>query len=121
MKQAGHERRTEPRLELLEYAIVTPIGKDEAFRSIISDVSLGGLQVRSKCQLEEGIECTLQIGRLAEQPLEVKATLVYSRPIADSDLFASGFRINPANNEEKRAWGDFVHQSFEKMKDHIAS
>src|SRR5690606_21249063 len=111
MKQAGHERRTEPRLELLEYAIVTPNGRNEAFRSIISDVSLGGLQVRSKCQLEEGIECRLQIGRLAETPLDVQATLVYSRPIADSDLFASGFRINPATNEEKKAWAEFVHHS----------
>lgn len=121
MKQAGHERRTEPRLELLEYAIVKPLDSDEAFRSIISDVSLGGLQVRSKSRLQEGMECQLQIGRLADQPLHVNATLVYSRPIADSDLFASGFRINPQNSEEKRSWAEFVHQSFEKMRDHIAS
>jgi hypothetical protein len=115
------ERRIQQRLDLLEYALIlTPEG-DGVLRSIVSDVSIGGLQLRSRAHIPSGYRTTIQIGQLNADPLKVTAIAVYSRRIEGTDLFATGFRVTPESAVEKSSWGRFVHETFRRQMDQMAS
>ncbi len=110
--QTKSENRRDNRFELLDYAIASRLGHSN-IRSVVVDVSLGGLQVRSRSQFETSEVCTLSIGRGQLSPLQVHAEVRYSVPIEDSDLFATGFRIVPESVGERIEWVDYVHAVFQ--------
>jgi hypothetical protein len=115
------DRRTQERLDLLEYALIfTPEG-DGVLRSIVSDVSIGGLQLRCRAHIPSGFRTLIQVGRLGEEPMKVTAVAVYSRRIEGTDLFATGFRVTPDSAGEKSSWGRFVHETFRRQADQLAS
>ncbi|MCW5936860.1 MAG: PilZ domain-containing protein [Fimbriimonadaceae bacterium] len=113
------DQRRHARFELLEYAIVRQQGKLEPVRSVIIDVSLGGLQVRSRNKFAVGEIFTLQIGRMTEEPLVVQAEARYCIPIEDSDLFATGFKCLPTTGGERMEWVDYVHAIFQRQGEQL--
>lgn len=118
----SQERRSSTRLELLEYAIITKPEKaaSPASRSVVTDVSLGGLQVRSRDKFESGCCCRLNIGRLMDSPLEIDAEVRYCKEIPDSGLYSTGFRVLPASPDQRSGWADFVHAVFVLRKDDLS-
>ena len=68
-----NDRRRHARFELLDYAIVTKDGDEESTRSVIVDISLGGLQLRSRQPFESGASYSLQIGRGETDPIIIIA------------------------------------------------
>lgn len=117
----GHQsdgRRFE-RFELLDYAMVNPAGGGEPFRSVIVDIGLGGLQLRSKLQLPVGETCELEIGRQNAEPLVIQGEVRYSRVSDESGLYSSGFKFLPKTHEERAAIAEYVHSVFVRQGDHI--
>jgi hypothetical protein len=117
----GNERRDSERFALFEYAIVRLGAQSIRLRSVVVDVSLGGLQVRSREEFESGIKCILCVGRIGMEPMEIGAEVRYSRPIEGSDLVSTGFRIIPSSDIEKEQWARFVQNSLKHSGESLAS
>ena len=100
------------RFDILDYAMVSCPKHPEAFRSVIIDIGLGGLQLRSKDPLPVGEICTLQIGQGSREPLEMKGEVRYSNVTDDSGLYSSGFKFLPSSHEERAAIAEYVHSVF---------
>lgn len=111
------DQRRHARFELLDYALLHGDAKNqhEPDRAVVVDVSLGGLQIRSKAKFTDGEVYRLSVGRVEGDPLEVTAEVRYSIPVEDSDLCATGFKIKPENNDQRIAWVDYVHGVFQSQ------
>ena len=112
------DKREHARFELLEYVLLDGPKGDTASqprRAVIVDVSLGGLQIRSRSSFEEGAVAQLTIGQADKEPVTVIAEVRYSIPVEDSDLFATGFRVRPENKEQRIEWVDYVHTIFQSQ------
>jgi len=105
------DTRQHARFELLEYAIIVDRKTQESIRSVIIDVSLGGLQVRSRHLFHAGTDCILNIGRADSDPLVVEAEARYCVQIDGTDLYATGFRCMPTEAQRVQ-WVDYVHAIF---------
>lgn len=112
------DRRTASRFQMLEYAVIDP-GVQPLIRSVVTDVSLGGLQVRSRHQFSSGIKISLKIGRGEAQPVALMAEVRYSTPIDESDLFSTGLRVHAATPEERIQWAEYVHAIFQAKGDEL--
>ncbi len=117
----GQERREQERFALFEYAIVKVGDAQIRLRSVVVDVSLGGLQVRSREEFAAGLRCRLIVGRMNGEPMEISAEVRYSKPIPDSDLMSTGFRIVPVSDEEKEVWARYVQQALKYQGEQLAS
>ncbi len=116
--QSGQDRREHSRLVLLEYARIKAAnesGQHEEASSVLVDVSLGGLQVRSRKQYEQGSIVSVTIGRGDIKPIELNAEVRYSLPIAKSDLFATGLKFRDNSREQTEDWVNFVHAIFKEQ------
>ncbi len=106
------DRRKHARFELMDYAIITKDGDTNTTRSVIVDISLGGLQVRSKVPFEDGAKYKLEIGRGNATPVSIHAESLHSKAIEESDLFSTGFRLTPTTALERIEWVEYVHCVF---------
>lgn len=111
--QGISDQRRHARFELLDYALVRRGGETEQLRSVVVDVSLGGLQMRSREKFEAGESVTLTIGRGTDDPITVNCDVRYCVPLEESDLFATGFRFVPRSTGERIEWVDYVHAVFQ--------
>ena len=107
------------RFELLEYAMIINKDSNVSTRSVIIDVSLGGLQVRSRHKFPIGASYMLNIGRAEAEPLVVEAEARYCIQIEDTDLYATGFRCLPATTSQRMQWVDYVHAIFQSQGEHL--
>ena len=105
--------RKHARFELLEYAVIQDVETNQSIRSVVTDVSLGGLQIRSRHQFEPGRDYTLQIGRMSSEPLVVSAEARYCIHIEDTDLYATGFKCQLSSTADRIDWVDYVHGIFQ--------
>lgn len=107
------DRRRHSRFELLDYAIMTKPDTAESIRSVIVDISLGGLQVRSREPFESGAKYAIVVGRGDDKdPITIHAEARHSKPIEDTDLFSTGFRLTPDSAIERIEWVEYVHAIF---------
>lgn len=113
------DKRQHARFDLLEYALVQKGATTETVRSVVIDVSLGGLQVRSRYQFDSGATYDLRIGRVSEEPLTVQAEVRYCIPIDGTDLYATGFRCIPADTKQRTDWVDYVHAVFQSQGEYL--
>lgn len=104
-------RREHQRFSLLEFARLK-IGDVEETSSVLVDISLGGLQVRSRNQYPAGATVAVSIGRGDIEPITVQAEIRYSLPIKKSDLYATGLRIVGNGDDLTRKWVTYVHEIF---------
>lgn len=111
--QQPNDHRRDHRFELMDYAVATRPNHEGSFRSVVVDISLGGLQVRSRTEFVPGEICSLSIGRGNQPPLQIHGEVRYSQAIEDSDLFATGFRLLPESMGERIEWVDYVHNVFQ--------
>ena len=110
------DKREYARFELLEYVLLGGAAvksSSQPERAVVVDVSLGGLQIRSRSTFEEGALLQLTVGRAGNDPVFVVAEVRYSIPVEDSDLYATGFRVRPEDKTQRIAWVDYVHEVFQ--------
>ncbi|MBS1715616.1 MAG: PilZ domain-containing protein [Armatimonadetes bacterium] len=107
------DSRKHARFELLEYAVIQDGATGQSVRSVVTDVSLGGLQIRSRHQFDPGQQYTLNIGRISSEPLVVTAEARYCIHIEDTDLYATGFRCQLSSTAERIDWVEYVHGIFQ--------
>ncbi len=113
------DQRQYARFELLEYAIARRDDDPEPIRSVVTDISLGGLQIRSRAEFEVGRTYQIEIGRTTASPLALPVEVRYCRPIEESDLFAAGLRCLPRSASERTAWVDYVHGIFQTFGERL--
>ena len=112
-----NDRRRHARFELLDYAVVTPTEGGDSIRSVIVDISLGGLQLRARDEFVNGKSYQIVIGRGDDEPITILAEARHSKPIEDSDLFSTGFRLTPNTAVERIEWVEYVHGIFKTQGD----
>lgn len=109
------DRRRHARFELFDYAVLERVDAAETHQCVVIDVSLGGIQVRSREKLPMGVKYRLTIGRGETRPVLITAEVRYVGPIPDTDLFSIGFRCTPASALERIAWVEYVHDVFKSQ------
>ena len=111
------DKRQHARFELLDYALMHGHAAEpvSAQRAIIVDVSLGGLQIRSRTKFTHGDVFRLTVGRAEIAPVVIAAEVRYSIPVDGSDLYATGFKVRPEDNQQRINWVDYVHTVFQSQ------
>lgn len=114
------DRRAHERFQLMDYALVYAEGDSDPQRAVVCDLSLGGLQLRSKSCLEPGRRFRLVIGQGEERPLTVHAESRYCTPVNET-LFATGFRFRPQTVSERADLVTYVHEVFKDQGESLLS
>jgi hypothetical protein len=113
------DKRRYLRYEILDYALVYCASRSEATNSVIVDIGLGGLQMRSKQALPVGEMCTIQVGRPNAEPLQLKGEIRHCGLMDDSDLYATGVRFVPQSHMDRIAVAEYVHEIFQRQCDKL--
>jgi hypothetical protein len=120
MKDRVHpDLRRHSRFEVLETAVVYRNGASMPTAALIVDISLGGLQTRGRDAFELGESCIVVVGRDGDAPLPVPARVIFSMPIQETGLMATGFRFTPKTMEERMAIVQHVHDIFQKQGERL--
>jgi hypothetical protein len=112
------DKRRFLRYEMLDYALAYTSGC-EAINSVIVDIGLGGVQLRSKEALPVGAVCQIHIGRSEGDPLVLAGEVRHSKLVPNSDLVSSGIRFCPHTHEERLAIAEYVHGVFQRQCDKL--
>jgi hypothetical protein len=111
------DKRRYIRYELLDYAQLEPIGSTASYNTIIVDIGLGGLQLRTKREMAVGTKCRVTVGRIEGPPLSFRAEIRHCAAIEGADLFGLGVRFLPESHDERMAIAEFVHAVFQRQCD----
>jgi hypothetical protein len=114
------DKRRYIRYELLDYAVMTLDGRVEPVNVVITDIGLGGIQIRTKAELEGGKTCLIQVACQDDEQLFLRGEIRHATAIPNSDLFSAGVRFVPENHEERMAVAEFVHQIFQRQAEELA-
>jgi hypothetical protein len=119
-KVKGKDQRRHVRYELVDFALMESPSAAEPIRCVVVDVSLGGIQVRSKIAPPIGDLCTLHIAQLGSKPLKVKGEVRHIEEIKGSELISIGLRFLPDTHEDRIAIMEYVHGVFLRRADLMA-
>lgn len=117
MKPQRWTRRQHDRHEVFECALLVRPKQEEVTRTIIVDIGLGGIQIRSKKRLPVGEICQVKVGRDNGVPLTIRGEVRYSNYMAESGLYASGLRYAPASHEERLVIAAFLNSVVQERKE----
>lgn len=119
-KQRKADTRRYARYHILEYALVFRDNHQEPMHSVVVDVGLGGMQVLARQQFPVGDVCSVEIGLDCGKRLAFPSQVRFSKPMAGSGLFATGFRFVPETHEQRSAMVEYVHRIFQRQADQLA-
>lgn len=119
-KVQGKDQRRHVRYELVDFALLEAPSLEEPIRCVVVDVSLGGIQVRSKIALPVGEQCVLHIAQLGRKPLKVRGEVRHTDSIPGSELKSSGFRFLPDTHEDRIGIMEYVHSVFLRRSELMA-
>lgn len=106
-------RRMHERQLVMEVArLLRESGKPIA--GVLTDVSLGGVQIKVREALFVGEKLVLSLGRDGEPPLEVNATVRYSLEIEDTGSYASGLEFMPESDQKCLEIGKYVRKTVDR-------
>jgi hypothetical protein len=114
------DKRRYIRYELLDYAVMTVDGRHDTVNVVITDIGLGGIQIRTKADIASGVACVIQVACLNDEPLLLRGEIRHATSVPNSDLFSAGVRFVPENHEERMAVAEFVHQIFQRQAEELA-
>lgn len=109
MKPQRWTRREHERYEAFECTIVQRVRNATTSRGMIVDVSLGGVQMRSREEFVLGDIVRVKIGRDHGTSITLRGEVRYSKFMADSELYASGVRFAPESHEERLALANYLN------------
>lgn len=113
------DQRRHARFDIVEYTQLKKHGDGKSQTAVIVDLSLSGLQLRSRFQLCEGDSCELLIGRGGLEPIKVRAEVRYCFPVPACGLFATGVRFMPKNPRERIELVDYIHDIFQSQGERL--
>lgn len=119
MDNISPEKRRYERFAVMDYAMVQLEDGTPAFRAMIVDVGIGGIQVRSREKMPVGQVCHLEIGGDSGK-LILRGEVRHSRPIEGSDLIATGVRFLPTCHEERAGIAAYVHRAFVEQREMLS-
>ena len=121
------EKRRYVRYELLDYAVLEPDASDANVSVVVTDIGLGGLQVRAKNELAKGTGLTVRIsmadapnGPAGSEEHRLPGEVRHAAPLPKTDLWAIGVRFTPRTHEERIAVAEFVHSVFRRQAESLA-
>ncbi len=112
------DKRRYLRYEILDYAVVQFQGIPSV-NTVIADISLGGVQLRSKVEIPVNEICVVRVGCGESEPLGLRAEVRHCLPIPGSELFTSGLRFMPENHADRMAIAEYVHSIFQRQCDNL--
>jgi len=107
------------RFETLEYALLMSSALDDPLPAVIVDISLGGLQLRTRVPLESGDEFLMQIGQGGDNPITTAVEVRYCTKIPHTGLHSVGVRFLPGKSEERMRLVHYIHDAF-ATQDHLS-
>lgn len=113
------DKRRYLRYEILDYAVVAIPGESQGVNTVIADISLGGVQLRSKEALPVGSICVIRVGSSEGEPIGLRAEVRHSTPMEDSELYTSGMRFMPETHGDRLAIAEYVHAIFQRQCDNL--
>jgi hypothetical protein len=105
----------------MEYALMFPPDGGEPVSAVVIDISLGGLQVKSRSDLPSGVQFLMQIGCGGEAPITTAVEVRHSTSIPNSDLYSIGVRFLPGASEERMRLVQYIHDAFIKQVNLLAA
>jgi hypothetical protein len=109
------------RFEFIQTAMVHAEGVEEPFRTMLVDIGLGGVQLRSRELIPVDTPLTLHLGQDDQPPLQLKGRVKYCNPGGDDGMYISGFKFTPETHQERVAIAEFVHRVFQQQWEILAS
>lgn len=119
--QANIDKRRYLRYDLLDYAMAYSEHDLIGVRSVIADVGLGGLALRTHEPLEAGSKLKLVVGRGSDSSITIKGIVRHVSVNPESRLYAVGVQFQPENHEERVTIAQYVHEIFQRRCDVVAS
>ena len=114
------DKRRYLRYEILDYAVVDLDGESRRINTVVADISLGGVQLRSKEPFPVGTMCTIRVGGGPdEHPIGLRAEIRHCRPIDFSELFTTGMKFMPETHADRMAIAEYVHSIFQRQCDNL--
>lgn len=114
-----NDQRRHSRFDAMEYALMFPPQYDDPVPSVVTDISLGGLQVRAKQPVDEGSQFLMHISQADEDPIVTAVEVKHCSPIRPG-LFAIGVRFLPGASEQRMKLVSYVHAAFESKSMMVA-
>jgi hypothetical protein len=111
------DARQHPRFEIFEFATIVVPELTDPVPGVIVDISLGGMQVRSRVMLPVGTVCRLQVGGGDEEAMTLHAQVRHSGRTSRSGLVTSGLLFQPKCAAEKRNYATLLQRVFNHRRD----
>jgi hypothetical protein len=108
------------RYEILEYGVATAPIHSDSFSTVVTDIGLGGVQLRGRYQVPIGSPILVQIGR-PKGRLNLSGEVRHCLRVPDSELYCIGVRFMPESHEERLAIAEYVHDVFQRQCDLLGS
>lgn len=121
MKKVRTDRRQFARFDILEYALLVREATQASHTCVVVDVSLGGLQIRTRESLQPGETCQITIGRGGVRPVSSRVEVRYVERTEDSELFSIGLKFLPSETKDRIAMVDFIHDVFRRQGEMLLS
>jgi c-di-GMP-binding flagellar brake protein YcgR len=102
---------------MFEYAMVYLPNQVEPIRTVIVDIGLGGLQIRSRGALPVGETCIVHVGGSSGNSFELPGEIRHTSKLPDSDIHSTGIRFLPETHEDRLAVAEYVHAVFQRQSE----
>lgn len=113
------DKRRYLRYEILDYAVVSVAGESQGVNTVIADISLGGVQLRSKQPLPVGATCIIRVGSADGEPIGLRAEVRHCNLMDSSELYTSGMRFIPETHADRLCIAEYVHAIFQRQCDNL--
>lgn len=117
MSEQMADTRRYARFEMFEYAMVYVPNRPDPVRTVIVDIGLGGLQLRSRGELPVGETCMVQVGSAAGKSFELRGEVRHSTALPETNIYSTGIRFLPATHEDRVAIAEYVHAVFQRQSE----
>ena len=115
------DKRRYIRYELLDYALMSIDGQQDQFNIVITDIGLGGIQIRTKHDLPSGTKCLVHVGCSDGSALDLRGEIRHATTVPNSELQTAGIRFVPENHAERMSVAEFVHQIFQRQAEELSN
>lgn len=117
MSRQQSDQRRFLRYEVVDYAVASTGAGHLGFNAVVTDIGLGGLQLRARQGVVIGTPIRIQVGRIDLPPLSLRGEVRHCETVPGSDLYAIGIRFMPKAHEERMAIAEYVHGVFQRQCD----
>lgn len=121
MQRYSPDQRRYIRYEVLDYAVVTTGASHLSFNAVITDIGLGGMQLRTRQGVVVGTPVRVTVGRQDLPPLVLRGEVRHCEMVPDAELYGIGVRFVPETHEERLAIAEYVHGVFQRQCDLLSS